>query len=157
MLYEEFEKITGLEIDFEDYTEVIEPMYGALTMDKYQFCEMIKPTAKVMAKRYAEEASKKRMAEQKLVLGAMETEAAVKIHYSDGSVNETRYDDRWAAFRAAAKAVAFRDLEDDIGEVELFVDNELFEYDGWRPGMEIAFVSPETKEEMIGWFPEWDH
>lgn len=67
MLYEEFEKITGLEIDFEDYTEVIEPMYGALTMDKYQFCEMIKPTAKVMAKRYAEEASKKRMAEQKLV------------------------------------------------------------------------------------------
>lgn len=87
----------------------------------------------------------------------METEAAVKIHYSDGSVNETRYDDRWAAFRAAAKAVAFRDLEDDIGEVELFVDNELFECDGWRPGMEIAFVSPETKEEMIGWFPEWDH
>lgn len=45
----------------------------------------------------------------------METEAAVKIHYSDGSVNETRYDDRWAAFCAAAKAVAFRDLEDDIG------------------------------------------
>lgn len=67
MLYKEFEKITGLEIDFKDYTEVIEPMYGALTMDKYQFCEMIKPTAKVMAKRYAEEASKKRMAEQKLV------------------------------------------------------------------------------------------
>lgn len=87
----------------------------------------------------------------------MEVKACVKIHYSDGTVNETRYDDRLVAFRAAAKAVAFRDLEDDMGEVELFVDNVLFEYDGWRPGMEIAFVSPETKEEMIGWFPEWDH
>lgn len=88
---------------------------------------------------------------------AMEAKAYVKIHYSDGTVNETQYDDRLTAFHEAAKAVAFRDLEDDMGEVELFVDNELFEYDGWRPGMEIAFVSPETKEEMRGWFPEWDH
>lgn len=67
MLYEEFEKITGLEIDFEDYTEVIEPMYGALTMDKYQFCEMIKPTAKLMAKQYAEERKAQEMRSQRLV------------------------------------------------------------------------------------------
>ena len=87
----------------------------------------------------------------------MKVKACVKIHYSDETVNETQYDDRLIAFRAAAKAVAFRDLEDDMGEVELFIDSVRFLYDGWRPGMEIAFVAAETQEEMCGWFPEWDH
>ena len=87
----------------------------------------------------------------------MEVKACVKIHYSDGTVNETQYDDRLAAFREAAKAVAFRDLQDDMGEVELFIDGVRFLYDGWRPGMEIAFVATEPQEEMCGWFPEWDH
>ena len=67
MLYEEFAKITGLEIDFKDYTEVIEPMYGAVQMDKYRFCEMIKPTAKLMAKQYAEERKAQEMRSQRLV------------------------------------------------------------------------------------------
>lgn len=67
MMYEEFEKITGLEVSCRDYSEVIEPMYNALPMDKYRFCEMIKPTAKVMAKRYAEECKAKEMQNQRLV------------------------------------------------------------------------------------------
>lgn len=67
MMYEEFEKITGLEISYRDYSEVIEPMYGAVQMDKYRFCEMIKPTAKLMAKQYAEERKAQEMRSQRLV------------------------------------------------------------------------------------------
>lgn len=67
MMYEEFEKITGLEISYRDYSEVIEPMYGAISMDKFSFCEMIKPTAKVMAKKYAEERKAEEMNAQRLV------------------------------------------------------------------------------------------
>lgn len=67
MMHEEFEKITGLEISYRDYNEVIEPMYSALSMDKYRFCEMIKPTAKVMAKQYSEERKAKEMQNQRLV------------------------------------------------------------------------------------------
>ena len=67
MMHEEFEKITGLEISYRDYSEVIEPMYSVLSMDKYRFCEMIKPTAKVMAKQYAEERKAKEMQNQRLV------------------------------------------------------------------------------------------
>lgn len=84
MLYEEFAKITGLEIDFKDYTEVIEPMYGALTMDKYRFCEMIKPTAKVMAKKYAEERKAAEMNNQRLVfvnLGGLTPNGCYYIGY----------------------------------------------------------------------------
>ena len=67
MMHEEFEKITGLEISYRDYSEVIEPMYGAVQTDKYRFCEMIKPTAKVMAKKYAEERKAAEMRSQRLV------------------------------------------------------------------------------------------
>ena len=67
MMHEEFEKITGLEISYRDYSEVSEPMYGAVQMDKYRFCEMIKPTAKVMAKKYAEERKAAEMRSQRLV------------------------------------------------------------------------------------------
>ena len=67
MMYEEFEKITGLEISYRDYSEVIEPMYGAVQMDKYRFCEMIKPMAKLMAKQYAEERKAQEMRSQRLV------------------------------------------------------------------------------------------
>lgn len=67
MMYEEFEKITKLEISYRDYSEVIEPMYSVLSIDKYRFCEMIKPTAKVMAKKYAEERKAKEMRNQQLV------------------------------------------------------------------------------------------
>lgn len=67
MMHEEFERITGLEISYKDYSEIIEPMYTALPMDKFQFCEMIKPSAKVMAKRYAEEIKAKTTKAQRLV------------------------------------------------------------------------------------------
>lgn len=48
MMYEEFEKISECKISYEQYSEIIEPMYMALNMDKHTFCEMIKPTAKKM-------------------------------------------------------------------------------------------------------------
>lgn len=63
MMYEEFEKISGCEVDYKQYSEIIEPMYMALEMDKYTFCEMIKPTAKELEKearaRREQEAAKK--------------------------------------------------------------------------------------------------
>lgn len=55
MMQSEFERITGLYISGKDYYDIIEPMYNALDMDKQQFCEMIKPSAKLMAKRYYNE------------------------------------------------------------------------------------------------------
>lgn len=67
MMQHEFERITGLEISYRDYNEIIEPMYNALPMDKFSFCEMIKPTAKVMAKKYAEERKVAEMNNQRLV------------------------------------------------------------------------------------------
>ena len=63
MMHEEFEKISGCTIDYKQYSEIIEPMYMALEMDKHTFCEMIKPTAKKMEKearvRREQEAAKK--------------------------------------------------------------------------------------------------
>ncbi|MDY5350581.1 MAG: hypothetical protein SPG80_13745 [Candidatus Ventricola sp.] len=67
MMQHEFERITGLEISYRDYSEIIEPMYNALPMDKFSFCEMIKPTAKVMAKKYADERKAEEMKNQPLV------------------------------------------------------------------------------------------
>lgn len=67
MMQHEFERITGLEISYRDYNEIIEPMYNALPMDKFSFCEMIKPTAKVMAKKYADERKAEEMRNQPLV------------------------------------------------------------------------------------------
>ena len=67
MMQHEFERITGLEISYRDYSEIIEPMYNVLPMDKFSFCEMIKPTAKVMAKKYADERKAEEMKNQPLV------------------------------------------------------------------------------------------
>lgn len=77
MMYEEFEKITGLEISYRDYSEVIEPMYGAVQMDKYRFCEMIKPTAKLMAKQYAEERKAQEMRSQRKEAWLWRTSASI--------------------------------------------------------------------------------
>lgn len=46
MLYKEFKEISNCKITYEQYEEIIEPMYMAVSMDKYAFCEMIRPTAK---------------------------------------------------------------------------------------------------------------
>ena len=81
MMYEEFEKITGLEISYRDYSEVIEPMYGAVQMDKYRFCEMIKPTAKVMAKKYAEERKAAEMRSQRLVFIGLTPNGCYHVGY----------------------------------------------------------------------------
>lgn len=41
MMHEEFEKIAGYEVSYEDYTNIIEPMYMALTVSKEDFVKMI--------------------------------------------------------------------------------------------------------------------
>lgn len=41
MMKYEFEQIAGYEVTWKDYTEIIEPMYMALDVDKYEFAKMI--------------------------------------------------------------------------------------------------------------------
>lgn len=43
MMYEEFEKIAGYEVSYEDYVNIIEPMYTALpnNVSKQQFVKML--------------------------------------------------------------------------------------------------------------------
>lgn len=67
MMYSEFTQISGLEIDFNDYTGIIEPMYTATKMTKTQFIEFIKPSAKVLATNYAKKRKAEMEASQKLV------------------------------------------------------------------------------------------
>lgn len=41
MMKEEFEAIAGYEVTWEDYTNIIEPMYMATKLDKYAFCDTL--------------------------------------------------------------------------------------------------------------------
>lgn len=41
MMYEEFIRIAGYEVSHEDYTEIIEPMYMATSLDKYEFIKTL--------------------------------------------------------------------------------------------------------------------
>lgn len=58
MMYQEFEEIAGYEVSYEDYTNIIEPMYMALpdNVSKQQFVKMLDkkafalPTKKEMVK-----------------------------------------------------------------------------------------------------------
>lgn len=41
MMKEEFERLAGYEVSFEDYNKVIEPMYMATNLDKVEFVNVI--------------------------------------------------------------------------------------------------------------------
>ena len=41
MMWEEFERIAGYEVSYEDYTNVIEPMYNATNLSKSEFVKVI--------------------------------------------------------------------------------------------------------------------
>lgn len=41
MMWKEFEEIAGYEVSYEDYTNVIEPMYNATTLNKYDFVKTL--------------------------------------------------------------------------------------------------------------------
>lgn len=41
MMWKEFEQIAGYEVTYEDYTNIIEPMYMATDMSKYDFVKCI--------------------------------------------------------------------------------------------------------------------
>lgn len=41
MMWQEFERIAGYEVTFEDYTNVIEPMYNATNLSKQEFVKVI--------------------------------------------------------------------------------------------------------------------
>ena len=41
MMYEEFERIAGYKVSYEDYANIIEPMYMATNLSKYEFVKVI--------------------------------------------------------------------------------------------------------------------
>ena len=41
MMWKEFEEIAGYEVSYEDYTNVIEPMYNATNLNKYDFVKTL--------------------------------------------------------------------------------------------------------------------
>lgn len=41
MMHKEFEEIAGIEVSFEDYTNIIEPMYMAANMSKFEFVKTL--------------------------------------------------------------------------------------------------------------------
>lgn len=41
MMWEEFERIAGYEVSYEDYTNIIEPMYNATTLNKQDFIKCL--------------------------------------------------------------------------------------------------------------------
>ena len=41
MMHKEFEEIAGCEVSYEDYTNIIEPMYMATNMSKYEFVKTL--------------------------------------------------------------------------------------------------------------------
>ena len=41
MMHQEFERIAGYEVSFEDYTNIIEPMYMATTLSKEEFVKTL--------------------------------------------------------------------------------------------------------------------
>ena len=41
MMYEEFEKLAGYEVSYEDYVNVIEPMYTAVNLSKQDFIKCL--------------------------------------------------------------------------------------------------------------------
>ena len=45
MMWKEFEEIAGYEVSYETYTNVIEPMYMALNVTKYEFVKMLNKKA----------------------------------------------------------------------------------------------------------------
>lgn len=53
MMHSEFVEMSGLNISYKDYTEVVEPMYMAVeTMSKQDFIKFIAPSVKVLVKSY---------------------------------------------------------------------------------------------------------
>ena len=45
MMHEEFERIAGYRVSYETYTDIIEPMYMAVNVDKETFCKMLNKKA----------------------------------------------------------------------------------------------------------------
>lgn len=58
---DEFIKMSGLEISFKQYAEIVEPMYMATNMSKQDFIEFIAPSVKAMIKRMPKEKTIKKM------------------------------------------------------------------------------------------------
>lgn len=51
MMYSEFVEMSGLEISYEQYTKIVEPMYTAVEdMSKQEFIEFIAPSVKALIK-----------------------------------------------------------------------------------------------------------
>lgn len=61
MMYEEFVNISGLNVSYEDYTNIVEPMYMSTVMSKQEFIKFISPSVKALVKSYPKEKTIRKM------------------------------------------------------------------------------------------------
>lgn len=52
MMYEEFINISGLNVSYKDYENIVEPMYMSTDMSKQEFIKFISPSVKALVKSY---------------------------------------------------------------------------------------------------------
>lgn len=55
MMKQEFERIAGYEVSMEDYNNIIEPMYMATNLDKYEFVKVVDKNRFEVKKQKSEE------------------------------------------------------------------------------------------------------
>ena len=52
MMYDEFVNISGLNVTYKDYENIVEPMYMSTDMSKQEFIKFISPSVKALVKSY---------------------------------------------------------------------------------------------------------
>lgn len=80
MMKHEFEKIAGYEVSWEDYTNIIEPMYNATDLDKFEFVKLLSK------KRFDLGAKKKHLVKMMKVIARHLKETCT--HYTDFEAKE---------------------------------------------------------------------
>ena len=86
-----------------------------------------------------------------------EVEWEVTILYAEtGDVSVKVFESKDAAFRFAAKVIAFDDCSDERVD-DICCGDKHYHYTGWQPGMVMEFADENGDFAWGSCFPEWDH
>ena len=86
-----------------------------------------------------------------------EVEWEVTILYAEtGDVSVKVFENKDAAFRFAAKVIAFDDCTDERVD-DIRCGDKHYHYTGWQPGMVMEFADEDGDFVWGSIFPEWDH
>ena len=85
-----------------------------------------------------------------------EVEWKVTILYAEtGDVSVKVFENKDAAFRFAAKVIAFDDCTDERVD-DICCGDKHYHYTGWQPGMVMEFADEDGNFVWGSCFPEWD-